>query len=159
MGGKLVTNLPPDDAEDSDESRPSPLCYDKTFDEYCAYYMSIGMSYDDYWDGDCCKAKYYREMDKLIKKRRNEELWLQGLYIYNILINVSPVFNPLSTRKKPYPYFDIPIPISSDESKAAEQIRNQKKLENGKEAMRAMMIALNKQFTDKSEERRQDDGD
>lgn len=149
----MVTDLPSADettGDGGDKSRPSPILrYSDKFEELCGYYLSIGMSYEDYWDGDACMVKYYRQMDTLNRERENYYLWLQGAYFYEALLNASPVFNPLSAKKKPHPYRETPIPLTANESKKVEEMNNQKRLENGREAMRAMMIEFNKQFEDK----------
>lgn len=49
----------------------------------CGYYLAIGMSLDEYWCASPHLVRYYREAHKLSVEQRNQELWLQGLYIYN----------------------------------------------------------------------------
>ena len=107
------------------------------------------MSYHDYWDGDNCMTKYYHRADELRKERRNSEMWLQAAYVYEALLDASPVFNPLSGQKKPIPFRSEPIPITVDGSKQAKERRKRKQLENGKAAMRVMMAAINKRFEEK----------
>lgn len=72
--------------------------YGETFEKLCGYYMSLGMGYHDYWDGDCEMARYYRDMDEKVKERQNEALWLQGLYFYEALVDASPVLNAMSKK-------------------------------------------------------------
>lgn len=71
MDGKLVTDLSSAEDGGGGRSRPSPsLRYGDKFEELCGYYMSLGMSYSDYWDGDNCmtmvkeviSVKYLMEM-------------------------------------------------------------------------------------------------
>ena len=158
MDGELVTDLSSDDftGDGGVKGRQSlVLRYGKKFEELCGYYMSIGMSYRDYWDGDSTMVKYYRQADELRKERRNAALWLQGIYFYEALLNASPVLNPLSSRKKPFPFRDSPIPLTEAEKTRLDEIDKQKRLEAGREAMRAMMIAFNEKF---EERRLSDDG-
>lgn len=63
--------------------------------------MAMGMSYHDYWDGDCMMAKYYREAEIHKQEKENYLAWLHGLYIYSALIDVAPILNPMSRKKKP----------------------------------------------------------
>lgn len=143
----MVTNLPSENCGDGGIGRPSPIVrYGDKFEELCGYYMSLGMSYHDYWDGDNCMTKYYREAEEIKKERRNSELWLQAAYIYEALLDASPVFNPLSKKNKPFPFRSEPIPITSSGSKKSEERKKKQMLENGKEAMRAMMAAFNERF-------------
>jgi hypothetical protein len=77
--------------------------------------MSIGMSYDDFWNGDVMMVKAYRQADELRLKQKNHELWLQGMYMYEALCDVSPLFR-FSMKKgtvKPEPYAKEPYPITA----------------------------------------------
>lgn len=81
------------------------------FERMCPYYLSVGMPLNEYWDGEGNLVKYYRQAHEQNVKRKNEELWLQGLYIYNALtICLSNSF-----RKKgesPKNYTERPIAIT-----------------------------------------------
>lgn len=62
----------------------------------------------EYWHGKNELKPMYREVDRLWKQRRNEELWLQGLYIYNAF---GSILKGLNGRADPYvkkPYDIIP---------------------------------------------------
>jgi hypothetical protein len=109
------------------------------------------MSYHDYWDGDSSMVKYYREAEELRRERRNSELWLQAAYIYEAVLDASPVLNPLSKKNKPYPFRSEPIPLTRTGNKQVEERRKKKQLENGKEAMRAIMASINERFKKKKE--------
>lgn len=162
MDGKLVTDLPSENSGDGGTGRPSPLLrYGDKFEELCGYYMSLGMTYHEYWDGDAAMVKYFREADDLKRERRNSEMWLQAAYFYEALLDASPVFNPLSKKNKPFPFRSEPIPITTSGSKQQEERSKKKQLESGKEAMRAMMAAINKQFADKNKKKggKVDNGD
>lgn len=110
------------------------------------------MSYHDYWDGDVDMTKYYREAEELRKERRNFEVWLQAAYIYEALLDASPVFNPLSKKNKPFPFRNEPIPITVKGTEEAEERKRRRMLEDGKTAMRAMMAEFNKRFEKKGGE-------
>ncbi len=84
--------------------------------------MSIGMSYDEFWNHDVCLVKMYRKANELQYQRRNQELWLQGMYFYEALCNASPLFR-FSMKKgivKPEPYAKEPYPITEEEVRARE---------------------------------------
>lgn len=96
--------------------------YAEIFEQLCPYYMSIGMSYDDFWNGDVCMVKAYRTAYELREKRRNQELWLQGMYFYEALCDASPLFR-FSMKKgiiKPEPYLKEPYPITAAEVRERE---------------------------------------
>ena len=98
MGGDLVDPA----------SLPS---YTEIFEGQFPFYLSIGMTYDQYWNDDCLLVKYYRKAHELANDRRNQELWLQGMYIYDALCCVVPVLR----GAKPTPYPEKPYPITREE--------------------------------------------
>ena len=85
--------------------------------------MLYGMSYDEFWYGKPILAKYYREKHKLEIEQTNQQLWLQGLYIYDAFAVV--LSNAFSKRKKKYIEHPLDLfPPTEEEQKAkAERIR------------------------------------
>lgn len=97
--------------------------YAEIFEQLCPYYMAIGMSYDDFWNGDVSMVKAYRLSYELKEKRRNQELWLQGMYFYEALCDASPLYR-FSMKKgiiKPEPYLKEPYPITAAEVREREE--------------------------------------
>ena len=124
------------------------LSYKKTFEDLCGQYLSFGMTYEEYWNGDPEIAKYYRDKHKCERKLRNQELWLQGAYIYEALLDVYPVLNPLSNEKQPIPYRSEPLPLSDEEYQKQKEDKKAKDKENAKRKMMEIMERVNKRFTD-----------
>lgn len=66
------------------------------------------MSYKDYWFGDPWIIVAHRKADKLNRDRRNQEMWLQGMYIHDsVSIAIANAFgkkgaNPILYPNKPY---------------------------------------------------------
>lgn len=104
--------------------KPSTKSYTEIFNEAFPYYLSIGMSYELYWHGEPNLVKAYREADEMRVDRMNYEAWLQGLYVYQAVGALYPVFNPFSKQKKAEEYLKEPIVIT-------ERARNQKAMEEG----------------------------
>ena len=104
--------------------KPSTKAYTEIFNEAFPYYLSIGMSYELYWYGEPNLVKAFREADELRVDRMNYEAWLQGLYVYQAVGALYPVFNPFSKQKKAEEYLKEPIVIT-------ERARNQKAMEEG----------------------------
>jgi hypothetical protein len=105
--------------------------YGDIFNELCPYYMSIGMPYDEFWNGDVSAVKAYRKANELRDKRRNFELWLQGSYVYEALCDASPLFR-FSMKKgvvKPEPYVKEPYPITEADVREREEREARKKEE------------------------------
>lgn len=80
--------------------------------------MLYGMTYDEFWFGKPILAKYYREKHKLEIEQTNQQLWLQGLYIYDALSVVMN--NSFSKRKEKYVEKPFDIFQKSEEEKKAE---------------------------------------
>ena len=106
--------------------------YSDVFEKVCPFYMSIGMSYNDFWHGDNDLPKYYLK-SYLLKQERdqtlmNYESWLKGLYIYEALCNVAPIFNAFSKKHDAFPYRSKPIPITEKEQRDDEEEQRQLRL-------------------------------
>lgn len=118
-----------------DEDTPK-LTYGEIFDKYFPLYLSYGMTYDLYWNDRVELAKAYREAHLLQMKRKNEELWLQGVYQMEALKStVGNMF--LKKGVKPHQYPKEPMPITETEIKAKQQEEQEKKIE----AMKQMLMS------------------
>ena len=132
--------------------------YEDIFTELCPYYMSIGMSYDEFWDGDVEAVKAYRKAYELKERRKNQELWLQGMYFYEALCDASPLFR-FSMKKgtiKPEPYVKEPYPITESEVKEREEREARLKEERLKAAFAAFVERMRNKMP--QEAHSQDDG-
>lgn len=47
--------------------------------------MTYGMTYEQFWYGEPSIAKTYYEFSKLENKKKNEEMWVNGLYTLDAL--------------------------------------------------------------------------
>ena len=105
-----------------DKSEVEYISPTKTFEEMCPIYMSFGMSYDEFWYGSPYRAMFYRNSHKLKVKQKNEEMWMQGMYIYEALCDVSPILHAFSKRgTKPLPYRDKPLTYDESRDKTEEE--------------------------------------
>lgn len=97
----------------------------------CPHYMSIGMSYDEFWNQDVTLVRVYLKAKELRDKQRNTEMWIQGMYFYEALCDASPLFRFKMGKGtiKPEPYVKEPYPITEAEVKAREERARQKKEE------------------------------
>lgn len=100
-------------------SHPDSQEYDSLEDYYndiCPYFMAIGMSYDDFWYKSPHIAKMFLKAHKIKQKQRNEEMWLQGYYVYIAVASVSPVLHAFAKKgTKPLPYLKEPLAITKEE--------------------------------------------
>ena len=110
------------------------------------------MSPEQYWDGDSTLVKYYRKAEELRNEKRNQELWLQGMYIYEALCDVSPVLHAFAQKgTRPAPYTTKPYPLTEKQTKRNEEEKQRKVVEKGKKFMEAMMASVNKKFEGKTQ--------
>ena len=133
--------------EGDGQSVPFSNSYTTKFYEAFPFYLSIGMTPEQYWDGDPALAKYYRKAHELQRKRRNEDLWLQGMYIYEALCDVSPILQAFAKRgTKPRPYTDRPYSLTSDDRAEERKQQEQRDREKAKQYMLSKMAKINKRF-------------
>lgn len=111
-----------------DESKVEVTSLTKLFEEQCPIYMAYGMEYNDFWYGDAYLTKFYRESHKLKVKQKDEELWMQGMYIYEALCDVSPILHAFSKKgTKPLPFSEKPYLFNSEQFKSEEEKEQEKK--------------------------------
>lgn len=114
MGSELVSDSQP--REGGESTGFATLSYTEVFYQHLPFYLAIGMPQEVYFNGDCVLVRMYREAEKLRQRRQNESLWLQGMYIYEALCDVSPVLHAFAKKgTKPLPYPKEPYATSEEE--------------------------------------------
>lgn len=106
------------------------------FDQECPWYMSIGMSYDEFWYGTPDLARAYRKMFKVKRSRENVERYEMGAYVYQALCCASPLFlslAPQGTTAHPYP--EDPFPVTQEEVEEQKLKAERRKMEKFKAYM------------------------
>lgn len=71
--------------------------------------MSIGMSYTEFWEGQPDLVKAYYKADVYRREQQNNNMWLQGAYIYNAIAVVMA--NSFSKQGKNAKYIEKPFEI------------------------------------------------
>jgi hypothetical protein len=133
--------------EEVGQGSPSSFTYTQKFYELFPYYLAIGMTPEQYWDGDCALVKYYRKAEELRNEKRNQELWLQGMYIYEAICDVAPILHAFAKKgTKPTPYSKEPYPLNAKQSEQKEEEKQRMLSEKGKRFMEAMATSINKKF-------------
>ncbi len=109
--------------------------------------MSIGMSYDEFWNQDVALVRAYRKADELRRRRQNETLWLQGMYIYEALCDVAPIFHAFAKKgSKPSPYAKEPYAITESEIREREEREVREKQERLKAEFAAFAAGMRKKM-------------
>lgn len=124
------------------------MSLNEAFEKVCPAYLSYGMTYEQFWDGDVKAHRAYREANKMRIRQRNTELWLQGQYIYEALIDVTPYIKAFS-KSKPRPYRDKPYDLFDDDRKRREEEERRERYDK----MREKVAAFAKTFNEKRKER------
>ena len=68
------------------------------------------MTYEDFWHGDVNMVRAYRKADEMKRRRENQTLWVQGLYVRDALLcTVGNMFSGKTGKKHEYPEEAYPI--------------------------------------------------
>lgn len=111
--------------------------------------MALGVSADEFWNGDYTLLKYYAEKHRIAVEQQNEQSWWQGLYFYQaISVALDQAFNKHSTAMYPDKPYRL-TPMSEEE----QELENQRKVEE----FRAQLMAAGKRF--EAKHKREQGGD
>lgn len=118
----------------------------------------MGMTPEEYWDGESSLKKAYREAYRI--KLENEErvadrnAWLQGIYIRDALQSVALLVDGFVPKGvKPVDYPDKPMLEKQEEQKKAET--KKKNEENQMQMQMALFQAFAEQFNKHMQERQE----
>ena len=103
------------------------------FEKACPQYLVYGMTFEQYWDGDVKQHRLYKEAHRLKMSESNTMAWLQGRYIYDAMVAVSPIIRAFSKAKRPQNYVKEPYDLDEDERKRREDREERKRYEKIKE--------------------------
>lgn len=152
MGNNGVNALfPESDGGGRDSPTPS-FVYTETFKEAFPYYLALGMTYDQFWNQDVELVRFYRQAAKIKRDLRNQDLWLQGAYVYEAILDSAPVlrFSLSKTTPKPIPYREQPYELEPNKGKTSARLetlsREEKNDRKAKSVMEMWMVNINKKF-------------
>ena len=109
----------------------------------CPVYMAMGMTHDQFWNGDVFLVKAFREADAIRRRRRNEELWLEGIYMVEAL---SATVGNMFSKGNKHQYPSEPIPITVAEQELRREREEKAKMERMKAAFTAKALKMNAQM-------------
>lgn len=120
----------------------APKTLTETFEEAFPYYLACGMTYEQFWYGSPELVIPYRRADEIRRRRRNEELWLAGMYTADALnATVGSMFS-----KKTNPYPSEPRPLTLAEAQERRERERKAKEEKIKAAFTARALNVNKKL-------------
>ena len=132
---------------EEDLTRPSSVDVISLFNEYFPYYLAMGMTYDQFWNGDPSMTRAYRKAQEIRRQWENENAWLHGMYIYEALCDVSPVLHAFAKRgTRPAAYANEPYPITKREKELKEAREEKERQARYKEYLKRFAKAFNANF-------------
>lgn len=153
VSDSLFNDKSVDKGSERENRSASPFPYTDIFNDKFPYYLSIGMTEEQYWDRDSCLVKYYRQAEELRRERVNQELWLQGMYFYDALARVSPILHAFAKKgTKAQPYVEEAYPINKKKMEDVKVKKEKAKSEKGVRYMQAYMVKNNQRFAKKGSE-------
>lgn len=120
-----------------------PKTFTEYFEELFPAYLAIGMTWTQFWIDEPELAIAYRKADAIKKRRKNEELWLEGMYMAEALR--ATVGNMFSKGQK-YTYPVEPFPITADEQRERREREEKARMERMKAAFIARSLRMNTKF-------------
>lgn len=123
--------------------------YGDIFDEFLPEYMAMGMTYDEYWNGEFGTKRAARKAYEIrLKNERmlaDQHNWYMGQYIIKVL-QATPLlvagFNVKQTSQLP-DYPEKPL-LEEAENMKKEEVRKKNEEDQMKLAMAMMQTAFNK---------------
>lgn len=104
------------------------------FEEAFPFYLAIGMSYAEYWEGDPSLTRYYRKAYLIKQEQFNHNAWLQGMYIYDAVSSV--VYNALKKKTDPKRnYTEKPYDFNINKEKTEAEKAKEVEIEQEKAAV------------------------
>ncbi len=121
----------------------------EVFEGLCPIYMAYGMTYDEFWYGNPERYIAYRKAHELDIRRRNEEMWLQGLYNFSAFSTALSNIHFDGKQHQPNKYLEKPIELF-------EKTEEEKKIEA--EKAKQKVIAQLNHFKEQWEKRKKTNG-
>jgi len=82
--------------------------------------MSIGMTVKEFWEDDPMLVRAYYKAHKLRNEKRNQEMWLQGLYNFAAFSTALSNMHFDGKKHKPNQYLKEPFDLTPPEEKDPE---------------------------------------
>lgn len=125
------------------EVTPPERSFTEVFEEAFPIYLSFGMSAEQFWEGDPGLAPGYRKADSIRRRRKNEELWLGGIYMAEAL---SATVGNMFSKGTKHKYPSEPIPITEEEQQERREREQKARMDRIKAAFVAKALKTNAQI-------------
>ena len=111
----------------------------------------MGMTCEQFWDQDCELVVPFRKAYQIRQENENRFAWLQGLYVYEAICDVSPILHAFAkSGTKAHPYPDKPYEFAPAKKKEKTET-NREKMDNAVGFMGKIAAIFNRQFNEKKQ--------
>ena len=110
------------------------------FEELFPFYLAMGMTWTQFWIDEPELAAAYRKAEMIRKRRKNEELWLEGIYISEAL---NATVGNMFTKGQKHQYPAEPFPLTADEQQERREREEKARMERMKAAFIAKSLQVN----------------
>lgn len=121
--------------------------YSEIFDECAPFYLSIGMTSDEYWRGDVELAPAYRKAFRMKQEHQNHEAWLNGLYVYDAVMSALTHLDKKTSSHRNYA--EKPYSFSKEETEKEKEAKKVEAEARAEVWMKSWVSATQKMFKDK----------
>jgi len=122
--------------------------------------MAIGMTYEQFWNGDNELPRMYRKAYELKMREANQLAWLQGAYVYEAIALLAPALRAFSKGKaRDYP--DKPFGWEDDpgmDGTGAQEKPKEKSNKNARVFMEMWAINFNEKLAENQQKQSQEKG-
>ena len=88
------------------------------FEEAFPHYLLYGMTPEQYWEQDPYLVIAYRKLARLRAEQRNQEMWVQGMYVLDA---ISVIVSGFRKGAQPHKYPQEPYDITGRKKEEAER--------------------------------------
>ena len=120
-------------------------------------YIAMGMTYEQYWDGDTEAHRAYLKAYKIQMADQNKMAWIQGLYVYEAIGALAPMLKAFA-KGRARPYVKEPFDLFADEREAREEREAKERYERVKMKV-AQFARAQKEKREKESEQKEVDAD
>ena len=114
--------------------------FTELFEEIFPSYLAMGMTWTQFWVEEPELAIAYRKAEAIRKRRKNEELWLEGIYLAEAL---TATVGNLFTKGNKNQYPSEPFPLTADEQQERREREEKARMERMKAAFIAKSLQMN----------------
>lgn len=111
----------------------------------------MGMSYDEYWNGEPEIARFVRKAYLFRLEEQNRQNWMMGRYVYDAIFANAPVLRAFSSATSPSQYVEEPYPVTSRERTEHDERKRKEEQMRIQADIRRQITAANKAIRSRKE--------